>query len=95
MIETLFILVSIIAVSAGGSQIYRLLKVGRSDELSVSTWSLWLGTQVIQLVYMVSLQQPVLVAVSSLWTGLYVAMVGLILYYRRHPRLEAVAIDEA
>lgn len=95
MIETLFILVSIVAVSAGGTQVYRLLKVGRSDELSISTWVLWLGTQAIQLIYMITLQQPILIAVSTLWTALYIVMVGLILYYRRYPRLEAVPVTEA
>lgn len=98
MIEILYSLAGSVALVASGSQVHQLIRSGRSDELSIATWSLWCGTQLVSLVYMISIHQPLLIVFNALWATLYALMVGLILYYRRYPRqlaqLEPIVVPE-
>lgn len=87
MIEILYSLAGSVALAASGSQVRQLIRSGRSDELSISTWALWCGAQTIAFIYMISIHQPLLIVFNGLWAALYALMVGLILYYRKYPRL--------
>lgn len=93
MIEILYSAAGVVAISAGSTQVYQLVKTGRSDELSIPTWLLWLATQSVTTVYALTLEQPAFLFVSSLWTLLYVVMLGLIVYYRRYPRAQPAALE--
>ncbi len=74
-----------IAILASLPQIRQLLVTKRSEELNITTWSLWLCTQFVTLSYMVSIRDHLLIAVSTIWLVFYVIMISLILYYRRNP----------
>lgn len=97
IIEILYSIAGTVAIIAGSSQIRQLITAGRSDELSIATWSLWSGTQFVSLVYSVTIGKVPLIVFNLLWVVLYMAMVGLILYYRKYPRQLAVepVIEEA
>ena len=88
MIEILYTIAASVAIAAGGGQVRALIKVGRSDELSIATWGLWFVTQTVSLLYTISIHQPLLILFNALWVTMYGLMVGLILYYRKYPRLE-------
>ena len=98
MIEILYSLAGSVALVASGSQVHQLIRSGRSDELSISTWALWCGAQTIAFIYMISIHQPLLIVFNGLWAALYALMAGLILYYRRYPRqvidLDSVRLPE-
>lgn len=83
LIEIIYILSTLTAVVASLPQILQLLRTKASDELSISTWSLWLATQVITLSYMISTHNKLLIVVSSVWLVFYVVMLGLIFRYRQ------------
>ncbi len=86
MIEILYTIAGTVAVLACSPQVLELIRAGRSEELSVATWSLWCGTQVVSLAYMITLRQPLLILFATLWSLFYMIMIGLILYYRKYPR---------
>lgn len=86
LIEILYSLSSSIAILASMPQVMQLLRTKASDELSFSTWSFWLGTQVVNLAYMTALGNHLLMFFSAAWLTFYVVMMVLIVRYRR-PRL--------
>ncbi len=86
MIEILYTIAGTVAVVASSPQVIQLVKAGRSDELSVTTWGMWCGTQTISLAYAIALQVPLLILFNSLWVIFYLIMTNLILYYRKYPR---------
>ncbi|MFZ1361292.1 MAG: hypothetical protein WAS27_04695 [Candidatus Saccharimonadales bacterium] len=90
MIELLYSIAGSVAIIAGSTQVRALIKTGRSEELSITTWVLWCGTQAISLLYMITIHQPLLILFNALWVTLYGLMVGLILYYRKYPRTEDI-----
>lgn len=96
--EILYASSTTIAVLASFSQIRQLLIAKRSDELSVATWALWLGTQFVSLVYAASISNHLLMGINSVWVTFYAIMVCLILYYRRSNSrplaLEPVEVDD-
>ena len=72
-------------LAAGLPQLYEIIREKSSHEMNLLTWGGWLGSQFVCLIYILSLGNPVLAAVSSAWTIYYIAMVAAIVYYR-HPR---------
>ncbi len=91
MIEILFLFSGSVAIIAGSGQLRALIKAGRSDELSLATWSLWVGTQSVALLYTISIHDLPLILFNSLWVALYGSMAGLIVYYRKYPRQDKTA----
>lgn len=84
-IEILYTCSTSIAVLASFPQIRQLLVTKSSDELNIATWSLWLCTQFVSLLYAISLQIHLLLIVNCIWIAFYAIMLSLILYYRRYP----------
>jgi len=93
-IEIIYIAAAIVALSAGAPQLRQLLITKASDELSLSTWCVWLATQFVTLVYVSSLGNTLMVIVNTAWVSFYAAMVALILHYRRPRAAEIIAAEE-
>lgn len=85
IISFLYITTAIIAISACIPQIIQLVKVRRSDEFELSTWSVWLLTQVVTLAYVISIDNLLMVVVNAGWVSFYGLMVYLIIHYRLRP----------
>lgn len=83
LIETLYITGAIVAIIATYPQLRQLIKMRASDEFSIATWATWLCTQMVSLVYVVSLGNRLMILVNIAWVTFYFVMTVLILYY--HP----------
>ena len=93
-LQIIYTISTCIALLASFPQILQLITSKRSDELSVTTWLLWLCTQFVSLAYVVSIKDILLITFASVWLLFYAVMIGLILYYRRKPELVVVADKE-
>lgn len=82
MLETLYITAVIVSIAASLPQVRQLVAVKASDEFSLTTWLLWLLTQGVALVYVMSLHNMLLIAAGVLWVSFYAVMVYLIIHYR-------------
>lgn len=71
-----------IAIAASIPQIIKLYKVKCSDEFQLSTWAVWMMTQVVSLAYVASIGNTLLVVTNILWVSFYALMVALIVAYR-------------
>ena len=80
-------------LAAGLPQLFEIIREKSSHEMNLFTWGGWLGSQVVCLIYILSLGNLVLAAVSTAWTVYYIAMVLIILYFR-HPRFIKPTIPE-
>lgn len=94
-IEVIYILAAIVAIGACIPQIRQLIVSKASDELSIPTWSMWLGTQCITLAYVLTLGNFLMAAVSLAWVSFYASMVVLIVYYRRPVEPVELAVSTA
>ena len=88
IIELLYICSTTIAVLASIPQIRQLLITRCSDELSLTTWVLWLCTQFVSLTYAISIANILLACVNVTWIIFYITMVALIVRYR--PRTQVL-----
>lgn len=94
-IEVIYIAAAVIALSAGIPQLRQLFITKASDELSLSTWTIWFMTQLATLWYVMSISNALMMVVNFAWVSFYAAMVGLIIHYRRRtPVLESVIVEE-
>ena len=84
IIEILYVIAAAIALCAFVPQLHQLIRVKASDELNLSTWVMWSSTQAVSLAYTISISNVLLIVVNALWVGFYLAMVVMILYYRRN-----------
>lgn len=95
IIEVTYIAAAIVALSAGVPQLRQLFIAKASDELSLPTWCIWFMTQLVTLMYVVSISNTLMIIVNLAWVSFYAAMVGLIVHYRRRPIApEPILIDE-
>jgi hypothetical protein len=95
LIEIAYIVAAIVSISAGAPQIRRLFIAKASDELSLPTWCIWLGTQLVTLMYVISIANILMIIVAMAWISFYVAMVSLIIRYRRRPvAIEPLVVEE-
>lgn len=84
-IDILYLVTSMASLVASVPQIIQLFKEKRSDELSLSTWSMWFLCQITFLVYVVSRGETLMLVTNAIWLVFYAAMLWMIVYYRRHP----------
>jgi uncharacterized protein with PQ loop repeat len=85
ILALLLLVTGFISVVAAVPQLIKLLKVKRSDELSLFSWVAWLLYQVVSLLYSVAVQKYVYTFVNSLWVAFYLVMVILIVKYGHSP----------
>lgn len=93
VIELLYICSTTIAVLASIPQISQLLITRRSDELSLTTWVLWLCTQFVSLTYAISIANILLACVNVTWIIFYITMVALIVRYRPRTQVLPQEVD--
>ena len=92
-LDLLYLITSLASLGASIPQVKQLFKEKRSDELSLSTWSMWFLCQITFLVYVSSRGETLMLVTNTIWLVFYAAMLWMIVYYRRHPgpNLEAAA----
>lgn len=81
-IAILYMIAAGFSIVASIPQVLTLYRVKCSDEFQLTTWIVWLFTQMISLAYMISLGNLLLIATNSLWVTFYLLMVILIITYR-------------
>ncbi len=86
LIHIVYLIGTAAALVAGIPQLRKLLATKQADEFSISTWTIWMISQVTALVYALSTGDLLYAAVSILWLTFYVFMITLILKYRTTPR---------
>lgn len=86
-IEFAYIISGIIALGAGIPQVHQLIVEKRSEELSLSSWSVWASAQVVAFLYAMSINNVTLIIMNGMWVAFYVFMVVLVVKYRPRPRL--------
>lgn len=85
-IDLLYLITSLASLGASIPQVMQLFKEKRSDELSLSTWSMWFLCQITFLIYVTSRGEALMLVTNTVWLVFYAAMLWMIVYYRRHPR---------
>jgi uncharacterized protein with PQ loop repeat len=93
MIETVFIIVSLLTFLASLPQVTQLLKTKRSDEMNLFTWSIWAFSQTITFVYVIYIKNWPLILVNIAWVIFYFLMLALIIKYRPVNNQEIVNIQ--
>lgn len=86
-IQILFIMSSLVAVSAGIPQMVKLIKTKNSDGFNISTWTMWIGTQGVSTLYSFSIGDPLLMTINMCWITFYATMSTLIIRYSPKRRL--------
>ncbi len=99
-LDILYLVTSLTSLVASVPQVRQLLKEKRSEELSLSTWTMWFICQITFLSYVYSRGEVLMLATNSIWLVFYGTMLFLIVYYRRNSTRigsdsEPVIIDEA
>ena len=95
IIETIYIIAVLMSISACIPQLRQLVITKASDEFSVSTWAIWLGTQCATLLYVVTLNNLLMILANIIWVSFYTVMLALIVHYRRQSQrtLEAEPVE--
>jgi uncharacterized protein with PQ loop repeat len=85
------------AVLAGLPQLRKLFLSKQADEFSMSTWLIWMFSQITALGYAISMRDVLYACVSGFWILFYGVMVTLIFKYRNStpPVREAALPEEA
>jgi len=84
-IDLLYLITSLASLGASVPQVKQLFKEKRSDELSLSTWTMWFLCQITFLIYVTSRGETLMLVTNTIWLVFYAAMLWMIVYYRRHP----------
>lgn len=85
-IELLYTLAAVISLSACIPQLKQLVLSKRSDEFSLQAWSLWTVTQLMTLLYVISIGNVLMTFVNIAWVSFYGFMTYLIIRYRKTPQ---------
>lgn len=95
-IEIFYLSASALSVVAMGPQIRQMLVSKNTEGLSLITWSVWMSTQLIAMIYSLSIGAWPFFLVSMAWCLFYAVMVTLIVKFRREEReRKAEATEEA
>lgn len=85
IIEIIYIVSIFLAITAFVPQLVQLVKTKDAAGFETKSWLTWLATQLVTLVYVISIEAYLMAVVNVLWSGFYAAMVVLILHYQRNP----------
>ncbi len=96
IIEYLYTAGVIVSILATVPQLKQVVTTKASDEFSLSTWIVWLSAQAMTLVYVISINNALMITANTLWVAFYAAMVYLIIHYRHFSRQTSVTepVDE-
>lgn len=92
IIEIIYTLTAFLSIAVCIPQLRSLVRAKASDELNLSTWSVWTIAQVMTMVYVISIGSYLMAFVCLAWVTFYSAMVILIIRYRYQP--VAVTVNE-
>jgi L-asparagine transporter-like permease len=81
-IELIYLLASFASIVAMASQLRQLVSTKKSDELSLTTWTVWTSYQCVALVYALTIHLVIYTIVNIAWVLFYVAMIALIIRYK-------------
>lgn len=93
-LELAYILASGISVLAMAPQVKKLITARSSDELSLVSWLVWMGAQVITLAYSISLKVVPFIIIGSFWVLYYVTIVCMIIWYRYKSRINTLSTSQ-
>lgn len=83
LIEVLYTIAAMVAISACVPQVVQLWRSKRSDDFSLQSWMTWTFTQVVTLTYVISIGNVLMGVVNFIWVSFYACMTILIVRYRR------------
>jgi uncharacterized protein with PQ loop repeat len=83
-IAPLYVLAGFFAFAISYPSVHQLIKIKRSDELSLWSWWGWLSYQVIALIYSIDIWAVPYIIINILWIIFYGMMIFLIIRYRPH-----------
>lgn len=81
-IQILYLSAVAVSLGAGLPQMLRLMQTKDSSGLSLTTWRTWVFTQLVSLLYSLSIGDKLLVMVNILWVSFYLTMAAMIIKYR-------------
>lgn len=92
IISLMYMLSGFASICAGMPQLIKLVRIRRASDFHLPTWCMWLGCQIVTLVYAALIHATLIVVVSALWISFYAAMVGLIIRYGQVDAVEPAEI---
>ena len=93
IIQFLYLATATISIVVLIPQIQKLLAMKRSDELSISAWTVWTLYQLSALAYGISVGASLLIVVSAIAIPLYATVLVLVIKYRNTP-VPQLAVEE-
>lgn len=81
-LSLLLLITGLASVLAALPQLFRLLRVKTSKELSLFSWTVWLAYQCVSVAYAAYIHATAYAIINALWVVFYAAMVSLIVRYR-------------
>lgn len=82
LITFAYISVQLLSLVMSWPQVHKLLIMKDADELSLSTWSVWLTAQTVTTLYAATTGQAFWFVASVVWMIFDISMVALIIKYR-------------
>jgi uncharacterized protein with PQ loop repeat len=92
VIKILYLLTTMISILAMLPQIKKLHQTKKTDQFSVTTWSLWTFSGLISLIYAISLKSAPFLFAEISWFIFYLIMVSMIIYYKYKDDIPKIAI---
>jgi len=83
LLALLLLLGGLASVIAAIPQLLKLIKLKHSTEFNLFSWSIWFCYQAISVAYSLNIKAYVYAVINSLWTAFYLAMIILIIKYRK------------
>ena len=83
IIQILYTIAAMIAIGACIPQVVQLWRSKRSDDFSLQTWMTWTFTQMVTLVYVLSIGNVLMGIVNGIWVTFYACMTIMIVRFRR------------
>jgi hypothetical protein len=93
IISTLYLVAQLLSLAFSWPQLHKLIIMKEADEMSLSTWSAWTLTQLVTTLYASVNHQSLWLGMSAMWLLFDIAMVLLILKYRRPQQKAEITID--
>lgn len=90
LIEILYTISATVAIGACIPQVWQLWRSKSSDELSLQSWMTWTFTQMVTLLYVISIGNALMGVVNFIWVSFYACMTIMIIRYRKSPAGEVV-----
>ena len=84
-LATMLVVGGVVSVAATIPQALMLIKVKRTEELSLPSWVIWFIYQLVSVSYSYSIKAYLYMTINAMWAVFYAVMIYLIVKYRRNP----------